>query len=669
MKTGEKKNRAGGERVAPVANGPAGSNDAGVPDGAGLNDAGLASSAPASSDPMPDPPQEIPEDADLSPDVAGRTCAPRDYIARAVWLEDQLRDIIVDLGGRSLSMFGSAGLRRELSALPQWQAYSAGDDGNRHFNPARHLPVFIGAGAGAALSEFIGQWLRFQAEQAEGGERAALSELRLAVVDKEGELRRLAKLPENELLRLAPITWISAEQPEKALRELTEWQLKHNGLALYPIALPFYLRLDRDYYGFVNEAAKASLKADFWGKVQYPKFKDNNPRVMLLTSKYFLIGEILAACERLGVEHRLVQFSDSESDKEDFVQRLLTEVLEFKPDFVFTINHLGVDREGVLIDLLKRLSLPLCSWFVDNPHLVLNAFGRVVSPETIILTWDTDNVASLREMGFKEVHYLPLGVDVERFALPAAAVPVRHPWRSRVSFVGNSMVYKVVTAMRRSGMKGELTRDYREVAADFAAHDERSVGKFIKERHPDKYSAIMSRDNSAEDLLNYEVFLTWEATRQYRSGCVESILPFNPLIVGDKGWKLLFGKSGHPWRYHAELNYYSDLPNFYPLSDINFNCTSKQMKGAVNQRVFDVPATGAFIITDWREQMEQLFVPEKEIVCYNSPAEAGELVRYYLDKPAERAGIALAARKRILAEHTYDHRLRRLLRLMKNIVG
>ena len=613
-----------------------------------------------------DPVREITEDTNLSLGAAGWSCAPRTYTAQAVWLEDQLQDIIVDLSGRSLSMFGSAGARRELSALPQWQAYSAGDDGDKYFNPGRHLPVFIGAGAGAALSEFIGQWLRFQADQ---GKNADLSELRLAVVDKEGELRRLAGLHENSLLLQAPIKWICAEQPEKALRELTEWQLQNHGLALYPIALSFYLRLDRDYYGRINEAAKASLKADFWGKVQYPKFTNNNPRIMLLTSKYFLIGEILAACKRLGVEHRLVQLSGTESDKEDFVQRLLTEVMEFKPDFVFTINHLGVDREGILIDLLKRLSLPLCSWFVDNPHLVLNAFNQVVSPETIILTWDTDNVASLREIGFKEVHYLPLGVDVERFAPPTSAAPANHPWRSRVSFVGNSMVYKVVTAMRRSGIKGGLVRNYREVAADFAAHDERSVGKFVQEHYPDIYNEIMLRPNSAEDLLNYEVFLTWEATRQYRMGCVESILPFKPLIAGDKGWKLLFGKSEYLWRYHEELNYYADIPNFYPLSDINFNCTSKQMKGAVNQRVFDVPATGAFIITDWREQMEQLFVPEHEIICYNEPAEAGELVRYYLDKPVERTKIALAARKRILAEHTYDHRLRTVLALMKNIVG
>ena len=70
----------------------------------------------------------------------------------------------------------------------------------------------------------------------------------------------------------------------------------------------------------------------------------------------------------------------------EFVEELLRAVVEFKPDFVFTVNHLGVDREGVLIDLLARLELPLASWFVDNPHLILYVYDRLNSPWTSIFT-------------------------------------------------------------------------------------------------------------------------------------------------------------------------------------------------------------------------------------------------------------------------------------------
>jgi spore maturation protein CgeB len=54
------------------------------------------------------------------------------------------------------------------------------------------------------------------------------------------------------------------------------------------------------------------------------------------------------------------------------------------------------------------------------------------------------------------------------------------------------------------------------------------------------------------------------------------------------------------------------------------------MKGAVNQRVFDVPVCGGFLLTDHRRQMESLFEPGREIVCYQEPGEIPDLVRHYL---------------------------------------
>jgi Uncharacterized protein conserved in bacteria len=109
------------------------------------------------------------------------------------------------------------------------------------------------------------------------------------------------------------------------------------------------------------------------------------------------------------------------------------------------------------------------------------------------------------------------------------------------------------------------------------------------------------------------------------------------------------------------VNYYEELPDFYLQSDVNFNCTSVQMKGAVNQRVFDVPAAGAFLLTDSRAQLARMFEPGREVAVFERPEEAPELLaRYLADAPARRR-MAEAGRARVLAEHTYVHRLGSLL--------
>ncbi len=559
----------------------------------------------------------------------------------------RLADVGLNLNGREVLMLGTAGPGRERAIVP---AFSSKPEGGK-FTPGHFLPVLLGGGLGYALSGLVAQL------QAGLGRNYAL-----AVVDRETRILEASRL--RERFPQANIAWISAESPQEALRELSIWQQSHGGLPLFPIANPFYLRLDRDYYSAVRDAALASSRFDFWGRTNYPRFASEKPRLLLLTSKYFLMGEVTASCDRLGLPHHLIQVPDSEVGQNEFVEELLSAILKFRPDFVLTINHLGVDREGVLAGLLEKLRLPLASWFVDNPHLVLYLYDRLVSPWTAIFTWDSDNIDSLRAMGFEHVFYLPLGTDVTRFV--PGVDPARQPaaWRSEVSFVGNSMLHKVFQRMERSSLPQALLESYRQVAAGFADSQERSVRDFLAQAHPALLPAFNSL-GTHEQRLGYETMLTWEATRQYRLDCVRATLPHSPLIVGDDGWKILLKDEAGPWRYHPELNYYSDLPRFYPCSLINFNCTSKQMKGAVNQRVFDVPATGSFILTDWRAQMDNLLEPGREVACYHNPEEAQNLLRHYLDHPAERAQIALAARKRILAEHSYEARLTTLCGVMK----
>jgi spore maturation protein CgeB len=89
------------------------------------------------------------------------------------------------------------------------------------------------------------------------------------------------------------------------------------------------------------------------------------------------------------------------------------------------------------------------------------------------------------------------------------------------------------------------------------------------------------------------------------------------------------------------------------------------MLGAVNQRVFDVPACGSFLLTDHQKAIEELFEVGKEIVTYKNVEEIPELVRFYLNNPDAREKIAMKGRERVLKEHTYKHRLRKIIEIMR----
>jgi spore maturation protein CgeB len=84
----------------------------------------------------------------------------------------------------------------------------------------------------------------------------------------------------------------------------------------------------------------------------------------------------------------------------------------------------------------------------------------------------------------------------------------------------------------------------------------------------------------------------------------------------------------------------------------------------LNQRVFDACGCGAFQIVDASPVMEDFFMPGKELICFQDLQELRELIPYYLNRPKERAEIAWAGYTRAHAEHTFRHRLEKMLSIV-----
>ncbi|WP_462325511.1 CgeB family protein [Desulfoplanes sp.] len=563
--------------------------------------------------------------------------SPASYTVQPIFQGKELIDTVLEDGhGKKRHLVGRHGKRLEERLV-------AGTDLSGDV-----LPVLVGSGIGHGLKALLGIW--------DGP---------VAVVDKEQPLWETTGV-RTDVLGLERVLWVDSPDVDGALGDLTRWQMGQDGHPpMVPLVHPAYKRIDPDYYGTIVRSLGASRRDNFWARTRYPRFTSAHPRVLLLTSGYFLIGEFKSACDRMGVPYKLIVLPDEEIGCQEFVEEILQAVVSFHPDFILTINHLGVDREGVLTGLLEKMDIPLASWFVDNPHLILYRYQDLSSPLTTIFTWDADNLPTLERRGFRNVHYLPLATDVHKF-LPRPCSAGHQGWGADISFVGNSMVHKVEDKLRLFDFPPGLKGMFKTVARGFGPAGESCVESYLATAHPE-LARDFARMERMEDRLAYETLVTWQATLEYRLSCVREILSSTPLIVGDDGWQRLLGAPGKDWRYHPGLSYYNELPLFYPCSAINFNCTSLQMKGAVNQRVFDVPACGSFLLTDHRRQLEDLFDPGKEVICFHDPGEIQDLVRFYLEHDSLRDEIVGRARKRVLAEHTYEHRIQKIFRTMRDL--
>ncbi|MBU1741253.1 MAG: glycosyltransferase, partial [Proteobacteria bacterium] len=395
-------------------------------------------------------------------------------------------------------------------------------------------------------------------------------------------------------------------------------------------------------------------------RLDYPRLGRPNCRVLILNSKYYLLPEIQHALDALGHEHRLILIRDKEVSSDDLIRDLLRLTADFQPDFLLTINHLGFDREGILTRFLETIELPFASWYVDSPTLILRHYHHNLTDLGAIFLWDSDYIPDVRRIGFDRVFYLPLATDPAQFApLNGRPSPLDN-LACDVSFVGNSMVGPVTKKMKQLGMP-----------ADFGPHLDRLAGAFA--HGPARSAEEVFDDQAAADpwfksldeggRIDLAALITWRATQDYRLRRVERLAGFEPTLIGDLEWRRLLPDPR--FKTPGPLNYYQELPDFYPLSRINFNATSLQMKTGLNQRVFDVPACRAFLLTDHRTQIEALYEVGREVITYGHPDEIPDLVRYYLDHPAAAGAVARAGFRRTMAQHTYVHRLGRLMDVMR----
>lgn len=371
------------------------------------------------------------------------------------------------------------------------------------------------------------------------------------------------------------------------------------------------------------------------------------------------MAELVAGCQALGLEHAYL-FLGGISSPAELEDALRAEVDRFAPDFLLTMNHLGLDREGLVSEFCRQRQLPLLSWFVDRPDLFLPQYRNLDNPYLAYAVWDADAVKPLEDAGHGQVFHLPLAADLGRLEFVPDAPALRG-----VAFVGNSMQAATEKCWRLSGQPDALRQLWENVAAKFAVSVERDLSEFIAREYAEANALRVLCGPSAKAAL--DSFVYWRATQLYRQECLHALLPFVPVVAGDEHWGTLLRDAS--CTHAGPLHYYSDLPDFYRSTMINFNTTSMQMKGALNQRVFDVPASGGFLLTDYRDQIDAAFEEGREVVCYHEVEEIGELVRYYLSNPSRRLEIVRRARARIEREHSYAHRIETICANMKRMYG
>lgn len=408
---------------------------------------------------------------------------------------------------------------------------------------------------------------------------------------------------------------------------------------------PVSYRVNKQFYDyFLNQVLSG-------GTIQ-----QRSGQILLLGGRFFLQKELADACEKLDCNASVIH-ADQLKELTQYESEMNRVIQLARPEMILSVNMLGVDSEGICLEYARRFGIPVAVWFVDDPSPILLQYENYIDSNVHAFCWERKYLELLKKKRFGSVVYLPLATD------PGIFTPCESSRsKTALGFVGSAMGGGFLEDVKSKFMwKQELELLVREAARRLIISKETDFDKMIRTLCADL--GLQYPYNDIRNQTWFKSYIIHTASMLKRRDLIGGLLPYGIELFGDpEGWRLLFGND---ITVHPSIDYHTGLASVYRDITININSTSCQMSSAVNQRVFDIPACGGFVITDNQSDIFELF-DKDEIVVYSTIEELCDLIKYFHTNESCRNMVSRKARIHILNEHTISKRLETIINSIRN---
>ena len=461
---------------------------------------------------------------------------------------------------------------------------------------------------------------------------------RVILVDVHADL--LEKAAQRLSQRINQLGCVLASQTDRLLRALRSVPQSTVQIVRHPPSVHAYPRIYSEVEKAIVQERQASRKSTY-------SRTDLKKKVLLMKGRFFLETETAEALEQSPLTDLSIlpylEHAPGSPRESAFAELLERE----QPDLILSIGFKGFDPEGRLFEMAERRGIPVAVWFLDDPRTGTLAFEKTMGNNVHAFVWDSAYVPWLQQRSFAHVSTLPLGASAAVFSQresPKARIPL--------SFVGSAFTMNSPFMQK---IKNSFLWDP-------------SLQPWVNTRVDALLAGQLNALTAAEGKMPFEDeknriwlanVIVHSATHYKRAHICRALTDEGLHTIGDpEGWREILGTQA---TCLPPVDYYNGLAEVYQNSEINLNITSCQMPTTVNQRLFDVPLAGGFLLTDPQADAFQLFEEGQEVVVYRSVEDAADKIRYYRARPRERASIAQKARQRVLGEHLVVHRMQHIL--------
>lgn len=350
-------------------------------------------------------------------------------------------------------------------------------------------------------------------------------------------------------------------------------------------------------------------------------------KILISSPRFYGIDEaIRESFEKIGFKAVLLNYGTKPTVQEKLARRAGLKIPQLKPFLNPILKHYLKKENRELMGAIRR----------EKPDLLFIIKGEYLFPETlkkiknetscpvIVYIWD-------------DPFYSYAGLFCDDYR--------KSNFEKGMSLYDMIFVYDTFY-VEQIKKRGIANVEYLPLAAD-----------------PQRYRKI---EISEEDSRKYGYDICFVGTPYpNRIDILDSLKDYNLGVFGE-GWTKYFLQKGQraPSYYKGKATGEKVL-KIYLSSKIVLNIHDPEAREGLNTRTFDILACGASELVDYKKNLDIHFEVGKEIAAFKDEKDLLRHIEYYLQNGSLLKDISIRGRQRVLSEHTWDHRVGRIIDAMK----
>ena len=381
-------------------------------------------------------------------------------------------------------------------------------------------------------------------------------------------------------------------------------------------------------------------------------------RILYVGSKAQQCAGIVFALDKMGYEVACYPKSAEEVESSEEEQQAL-EIFLKKQRVTFVLSNLfGESVAG----MTNRIDMKYAVWCMDSP--AFQAWTPAAALDNCyVFYFDYREYELKKQSGLKNVYHLPLAADIIWSDQLAVTDEEIRKYRCDMSFIGSlytQNLYDKTIEQFPADMQESFTELIENSAFVWDGQDRLHMPQELVRAARKLCPGMFDEPHMPDEYFLRKYFMGRKLTHVERTLMVELLAGRYDINLYTRDTEIV----PEGVRRFPEIDGSDGALKVFRASRINLNITLRSIASGVPLRVFDVMGMGGFMLSNWQEEIPDLFDEGEEIVTYKSPEELIDKADYYLKHEDERAKIAVNGYRKVKAQHTYEHRLEKIISIL-----